>query len=97
MEAKVTLILSPIIFSESNGSLYIESLVSDDDSNMRSVLTHKTLNGKGKLSKEISVIIFLTDPTHCIKVMTKPVYSKVTNKKDPTNCKKDVENRLRST
>lgn len=48
MESKVALALTERLFGNSNGRLYIEQLVSDDDSSMRSILLHKSVNqGKG--------------------------------------------------
>lgn len=97
MEANVALELSIKIFADSNGRLYIEELVSDNDSTMRSILTHKALNEKGQSPEEIPAISFLTEPIHRIKVMTKPVYSKVTDTKDPGKCKKHDANGLKNT
>ena len=95
MESKVALTLTERLFSESNGRIYIAQLVSDDDSSMRSLLLHKSVNpDKGRLPDIIPAIKFLADPTHRIKVMSKPAFGKVTDTKDPKKCKKHDVNRL---
>ena len=95
MEAKLALSLTEQLSSTSNGHLYIEHLVSNDDSTMRSLLTHQSVNAKGRLPDFIPAITFLADPTHRIKVMAKPCYGKITDTKDPAKCKKHDANRLK--
>ena len=96
MESRLALTLTERLFSDSKGRLYIEHLVSDDDSSMRSLLVHKSSdNDKGGLPATIPAITFFADPTHRIKVMAKPAYSKVTDTKDPKKCKKHDANRLK--
>ena len=50
---------------------------------MRLILSHKSTNDKGQLLDYISAITFYADPTHRIKVMAKPLHSRVTDTKDP--------------
>ena len=96
MESKVALSLTEQIFNNSNGHLYVKHLVSDDDSTMRSLLTHQNENNKkGRLPEQIPAITFYADPSHRVKVMAKPVYGKVTDTKDPTKCKKHDADRLK--
>ena len=46
MEASLALDLIMDMFNKMNGKVYIEKLVSDDDSTMRSLLQHKTVHDK---------------------------------------------------
>ena len=71
MKSKVALQLTTEIHSVSEGRAYIQHLVSDYDSTMRFQLTHKTKNEKGKLPDNILTPIFLADPSHQVKVMSK--------------------------
>jgi len=59
---------------ESNRTVSIEYIVSDDDITMRSHLTHATNNFHGKLSLHIPHPYFLADPSHRINVMCKEVF-----------------------
>ena len=72
--------------NESGGRLFIEYLVSDDDSSLRSHLRHAE-NG-GKLAANVPELSFLADPSHRIKTMCSPIYKMITNTKDPSKCKK---------
>ena len=68
-----------------DGLVYVEEIVTDDDSTMRSHCKNKK-NG-GNLPDEIPQPIFLADPSHRIKVMCKPIFAMVSNNKDPDQCK----------
>ena len=87
MEAKLALELTTKLFDESKGRVYLNQIVSDDDSTMRALLKHHDNNTKGKLPPYIPQPDFLADPSHRIKVMAKPFFKMVTKTKDPTKCK----------
>ena len=87
MKASVVLDLTKYIFNNSNGEVYLNALVNDDESTMRSLLQHCTNHEIGKLPIEIPQPIFLADPSHRIKVISKPFFKMVDKTKDPTKCK----------
>ena len=87
MESQVALELTIKVFNESNGRVYIEKIVSDDDSSMRAHLQNQSNDDKGKLPEEIPEPIFKADPSHRIKVMSGPIFKMVTKTKDPSKCK----------
>ena len=86
MEAGVALEMVTAFTNESGGRLFIECLVSDDDSSLRKHLRH-TENG-GKLAAHVRELSFLADPSHRIKTMCSPIYKMITDTKDPSKCKK---------
>ena len=69
-----------------NGLVYINELVTDDDSTMRAHL--KNISNGGKLPYIINEPQFLADPSHRVKVMCKPLFAMVTESKDPDKCKR---------
>uniref|UniRef100_A0A7S0C7E0 Mutator-like transposase domain-containing protein n=1 Tax=Proboscia inermis TaxID=420281 RepID=A0A7S0C7E0_9STRA len=71
MEAAVAMDLIVAVHDKTDGRVYCEVLVSDDDSTMRSHLQHSD-NG-GKLDNSIPQPNFLADPSHRIKVMATPL------------------------
>ena len=87
MEAKLALRLTEQMYDKKNGKVYLQQIVSDDDSTMRSLLQHKKNNDKGLLSTNIPQPVFMADPSHRIKVMSKPFFKMVTTTKDPSKCK----------
>ena len=68
----------------------IDVIVSDDDSTMRAVLKHPYIcfrgqvlkSPKGKLHTEIPEPSFLADPSHCVKVVVKHIFSIVNESRD---------------
>ena len=86
MEAGVALEMVTNLWKDYNGRLFIEYLVSDDDSSMRSHL--RNVENDGKLPIDIPEPIFLADPSHRIKTMCTPIYKMITSTKDPKKCKK---------
>ena len=64
-----------------------KKLVSDDESTMRSLLQHPSNHEKGQLPEKIPQPLFLADPYHRIKLMSKPFFKIVANTKDPNKCK----------
>ena len=88
MESRVALDFTIELYESYGGKFFIEHMVTDDDSTIRSTLKHKSEHEKGKLPDNVPEPIFLADPSHQVKVMSKPVFSRVTNTKDPTKCKK---------
>lgn len=76
MEADVALELVEFLHNEHSGDVFIEHIVADDDSTMRSLLQHKSENSKkGKLKKSVDVPKWLADPSHRTKVVAKPIYA----------------------
>ena len=68
--------------------MYIEFIVSDDDSTMRAYLQHKCNNIKEKLPDDIPEPNFLTNYSHRIKVTTAPVFAMMTTTKYPSKYKR---------
>ena len=76
-------ILKMIEYALYNFFLFIDVIVSDDDRTMQSVLKHqyKSAGGpvlkssKRKLDEEIPEPSFLADPSHCVKVVAKHIFS----------------------
>ena len=66
-----------------NSLFIIDVIVSDDDSTMQAVLKHPSTGvrgqvlktNKGKLDEEILEPSFLADPSHCVKVVAKHIFS----------------------
>jgi len=86
MEAAVAMDLIVAVHDKMDSRVYCETLVSDDDSTMRSHLQHSE-NG-GKLDNSIPQPDFLADPSHRIKVMAAPIFKLVKDTKNPHECKK---------
>ena len=97
MEAKLALSLTEFLFDETQGCVYLNEIVSDDDSTMRLLLQHETSNDKDKLPPYIPEPDFLADPSHRIKVMAKPFFKMVTKTKDPNKCKMIDALRIKNT
>ena len=74
MEAALALDLVKEMHSKSNGSVHISQIVSDDDSTMRSLIKHKECHDKGQLPISVPQPVFLADPSHRIKVMSKLIF-----------------------
>ena len=72
MEAGVALEMVTNLWSDYNGRLFIEYLVSDDDSSMMSHL--RNVKNDGKLPNDIPVPKFLADLSHRIKTICSPIY-----------------------
>ena len=70
MEAKLALELTTNMFNDKKGKVFLNEIVSDDDSTMRALLQHKSNHTKGILPPHISQPRFLADPSHRIKVMS---------------------------
>ena len=64
-----------------DGLVVIGSLVTDDDSTIRSHCTNK--NEGGKLNEVTPTPLFLADPSHRIKLMGKAVFGVVQKTKNP--------------
>ena len=86
MEAQVALELCVSLHDDSDYNIFVEYIVSDDDSTMRA---HLQYDGKGKLPIHIPIPIFLADPSHRVKVMSSPIFKLAQGEtKDPRQCKK---------
>ena len=58
---------------------FIGEMVTGDDSTMRTVLTHN--EKKGRLAPDVPPPKFLADPGYRVKVMVKPIFTKVSKTK----------------
>jgi hypothetical protein len=85
MESTLALKLTKQIFEDSKHRVYLEEIVTDDDSTLRSHLQNE--HKGGKLPDMIPQPKFLADPSHRIKVMISPIFKLVTKTKDPSKCK----------
>ena len=89
MEAQVALELCITLHDDSGYNIYVEYIVSDDDSTMRAHLQYEDDSAKGKLPTHIPVPTFLADPSHRVKVMSSPIFKLAQGEtKDPRQCKK---------
>ena len=86
MEAGVTLEMVTDFSNESGDRSFIEYLVSDDDSNLRSHLRHADYGGK--LAVNVLGLSFLADPSHMIKTICSPTCKTIIDTKYPSKCKK---------
>ena len=77
MESELTLVLTEKVFPDSDGNVYVGYIVSDDDSTMRCHLQHESSDPKGKLREDIPEPDFCADPSHCVKVMSAPIFKMV--------------------
>ena len=95
MEAAVALELC-IQLHDGDYEVFLEKIVSDDNSTMRAHFRHES-NGS-KLPDHIPETEFLADPSHRIKVMAKPLFklAKIESK-NPDKCKKIDVLRLKNT
>ena len=71
MEATAALEMVTGIHTEHGGHIFVEGIISDDDSTMRAKVSHETSNVHGKLPSHIPAPIFKADPGHRIKSMSK--------------------------
>ena len=86
MEVTVALELC-IQLQDGDYEVFLEFILSDDDSTMRAHLLHE-LND-GKLPDRIHPPGLFADPSRSIKVMAKPLFKSSKNEsKDPEKCKK---------
>ena len=80
MESDLVLELLQTIYKDTKEKDSVSHLVTDDDTTLRSNCSNKK-NG-GKLTNNITQPHFLADPSHRIKVISKPIFAMVTNNKD---------------
>ena len=74
MEADAALQLYKKLYNGSNKNIVLKAVVTDDDSPMRALLTHKAVNPKGRLPEEMSQLEWLADPSHRTKVVAKLIF-----------------------
>ena len=86
MKAGVALEMMKKLSENYKGRLFIEYIVSDDDSSMLSHLRH--IDDGGKLPPNVPQPNFLTDPSHRIKTICSSIYKMITDTKDPSKCNK---------
>ena len=73
-----------------NSFFIIDVIVRNDDSTMRAVIKHPSKydrgqvlkSSKGKIDEEIPDPYFLLDPSHCVKFLSKQIFSIVRKSKD---------------
>ena len=64
MESRVALDVTIQLFQKYGGKFYIEYMVTDDDSTIKSMLKHKSKHDKGMLPDNVPEHKFLADPSH---------------------------------
>ena len=74
IEAKLALKLTVELFEKKKSNMHLNKIINDNDSTMRSLLQHTSNHDKGKVPKNIPEPVFLADPSHRIKVMSKPFF-----------------------
>ena len=74
MEADVALQIYINSYNASNKNIAMKAVVADDDSSMRTLLTHKVNNLKGRLPEEMPQLEWFADPSHQTKVAAKPIF-----------------------
>ena len=79
MEEGVELEMCVKLHNSFKYNIFVEFIVSDDDSIMRPYLQH---DGKGKLPASIPIPTFKTDPSRRIKVMAGPIFRIVKDTKN---------------
>ena len=70
--------------------LIVDVIVSENDSTIQAVLKHPLIvvwgqvlkTSKGKLDEEIPEPSFLADPSHCVKVVAKHIFSIINETRD---------------
>ena len=90
MESEAALELISDLFHSTNGRLFAEKLVGDDDSTMKVYCSHK-----GGLDKNIPEPSWLADPSHRVKVMTKPLFALAYKRKSESPVTKSDAMRLK--
>ena len=87
MESSLALNLISDVFKKYGGNVFVEKVVSDNDSTMQSHC--KSEKKGGKLDDNIPEPMFLADPSHRIKIMVKPIFELCQSPpvKDPGRCK----------
>ena len=86
MDAGVALELCIAMHDDCKYSIFIEYIVSADDSTIRAHLTH---DGKGKIPLHIPIPTILVDHSHCIKVISTPIFKLTKGEtKNQRECKK---------
>ena len=70
MESTTALKVLINIDSVWKGKIFVEKVVSDNDSTIRARLSHSKTDAKVKLPTHIYEPIFLCDPSHRVKVMS---------------------------
>ena len=85
MESRLAVDLITRTHRDSKGNVIIGTIVSDDDTTLRSNCCNKS---KGGLVDDIiPEPTFLADPSHRIKCMVKPIFRLVKKTKDPNSVK----------
>ena len=73
MEADAALQLYINLYNASNKNILLKTIVADDDSSVRVLLTHKANNSKGRLPEEMTQLECLAGPSHRTKVVVKQI------------------------
>lgn len=98
MEIAIALNLTVAVHGTMNDHVFVETIVSDNDSTMRSHLRHTT-NG-GKLPDLVPEPEFKADPSHRIKAMASPIFNLLMNLAEniftPAEVEESTSNSLRT-
>ena len=70
MESALSLSMVDSVFRKTNAKVFINEMVTDNDTTMRTVLSHT--KKKGRLSTDVPPPKFLADSGYSVKVMVKP-------------------------
>ena len=91
MEAHGALSLVKKLDKSSNSKLYVEAFVTDDDTSIRSLLSHDLSpqgTGKGKLPLHIPEPKWLADPSNRTRVVARAIFALVSYRVGDLVCKK---------
>ena len=75
-------------YNSSKKRLYLNVVVADDESSMRALLRHRSLNPKWKLPEDMLVPDWLAYPSHRTKVVAKSIYLLASLSKSASSCTK---------
>ena len=88
MESDAALLLHEAIFYDSKKKIALRSIVSDDDSTMRTLLKNPGNHKRGKWNPEIPEPSWLAAPSHRIKVVAKYIFALAALPKSKSTCTK---------
>ena len=87
MEADGLLQILKRLHEETEGKVYIKTIVSDDVTTMKSLIRHQSsLAKKGRLPTEIPESTWLVDSSHRVKVVAGKIYSLAKSLKRQSAC-----------
>ena len=86
MESALALKLCEDLYTQTESKTIISERVTGDDTTMRAYLSHE--NRKGELKSYVPAPKFLVDPGHRLKLIIKPIMTKVSKTKHINRVKK---------